>query len=405
MQLVGSPGNEKYSFADFDYQQIEEEERENLETLREEAQEAIKEASSVSPDSIPAFIWEPMINEFDDGIPYVALGMNQQNPVVGRVANMLKKYDSYYDYIDALEVWYEYYDYICAQFGSFESFAYAMHEGLTTLPMRVMPQLKKKSKNRALAKCNVAISRIIPEDMADVETIAYILEGMEPNYEEVEVDFMESDSDWEKVNRPIIRALEQQQRVQNARRYSTVQADPQRDALMQFLRTQTSETFGGIHQEGSLMDEVEAMHEFDFEIPDLIEDALYGSLPNGGRAIHLDGRLGMYTKKDTEEMMELYKAMAEAGFDVQDVIASSGMSKQSQKLIQNQIGTLTGQYSDKELKKLAKKRKKAEKAFSDRMHANEAVRAILTKNRINFDRNDDALSFTMSDILGGLINP
>ncbi len=403
MQLVGSSGNEKFSFADFDYAEIEAEEQENLRILREEADEAIEEAKSISPDSIPAFIWEPMINEFDDGIPYVALGMNQQNPVISRVANMLKKYDSYYDYIDALEVWYEYYDYICSQFGSFESFAYAVHEGLTALPMRVMPQLKKKSKNRALAKCEVAISRIIPENMADVDTIAYILEGREPNYEEVEVDFFNLDPEWEKVNRPIIRALEQQQRVQNARLLSNVQADPRRDALMQFLQTQTSGSFGGIYQEGSLMEEVEAMHEFDFEIPDLVEDALYGNLPGGGRAIHVDSRLGTYVKNSTKEQLELYTALAEAGYEVHDIVASSGMDRQSRKLIVSEIGSLTGQYSEKQLKKMKKQRKKAEKAFADRMNANEAVRGILTKNRINFDRNDDALSFTMSEILGGLM--
>lgn len=404
MQLVGGPGSEKFSFASFDYDEIETEEEENLKALREEADLAIEEAKHIPPDSIPAFIWEPMINEFDDGVPYVALGMNQQNPVIGRVANMLKKYNSYYDYIDALEVWYEYYDYICAHFGSFESFAYAVNEGLTALPMRVMPQLKKKSDNRALAKCKVAISRIYPEDAADADEIAYLLQFVEPTYEEVYEDVVEFDNKYAKLNAPIIRTLEQQQRVQNARKYSTVQTNPQMDALMQFLQTQTSGSYGGIYQQGSLMDEVEAMHEFDFEVPDLIEDALYGSLPNGGRAIHLDGQFGMLTKRDQQEQLELYKALAEAGFDVRDVVTNSGMNRQAKKLIMSEITSITGQYSDKQLKKMKKQRAKAEKQFAQRMNSNEQVRNALTKNRINFDRNDDALSFTMSDILGGLLN-
>ena len=404
MQLVGGPGQEKFSFADFNYSEIEEEEQENLAALKEEAELAIEEAKHIPPETIPAFIWEPMINEFDDGISYVALGMNQQDPVVGRVANMLRKYNSYYDYIDALEVWYEYYDYVCAHFGSFESFAYAVSEGLTSLPMRVMPQLKKKSENRALSKCNVAISRIRPDEVADTDTIAYLLQFVEPVYEEVYEDVVEFDNKYSKLNAPIIRALEQQQRVQNARRYSKVQANPQMDALMQFLQTQTSGSFGGIYQQGSLMDEVEAMHEFDFEVPDLIEDALYRGLPNGGHAIHIDGRHGMYSKDTDKEQLAIYAALSEAGFDVRDVLSHSGMTRQAKKLIMSEITSITGQYSDKQLKKLKKQRAKAQKQFEDRMNANEQVRQMLTKNRINFDRNDDALSFTMSDILGGLLN-
>lgn len=395
VNITGNP-NDEFSFVKFSTPDDEVEDQERLEELHQEVLNTWELIDKIPGDKFPQFIWGPLVNEFDDGYPYVEVGLNQEAPIIQAVSSMRRVYNDYFEYIDALELWMEYLEYIEDNFGSFDSFLETSEEGLTTIPVRPRPKLKKKKANKGLIKCKVALSRVNDNEAAPKQIIQSILNQLEPA-QELYDDPIEYEEKYWKLNRDHERKAQAQNRIRNARIRSS-QYDSGTDAMLQFLQGETITNTKGIRRNVSLNDEIAALHENDFTDPAIAEYELDRLL---NRNIRVNSTYGVYFNRDQEEQIEIFTALAQAGFDVGGIVEGSGMRKEARKMLKRQIASVTGEYSDKELKKLTKKRKKAEKKLASRMESDQRIRSILTNNRVTFSRDDDALSFTVDDILLG----
>lgn len=385
-----------FSFAEFttiEEEEADENERQTI--LKEEVEETLRLAASITNDSLPEFLWTPIINDFDNDFQYIKLGVPSVNAILQAAAQLKRKYADYHDWVDALAIWREYHDWVEEEYGSWDAFLEASEEGLISIPVKLEPQLKKTKANKGLRNLTVPLSRINDEDAASREEIMMIINAVDDHIEIYEDD-VEYYKKLYKLNAKIEREAAAEYRIRNMyQQHSRMSADPRTDAIMQFLRGETKTDYQGIQHQRSLLDDVEAMHEHDFEDPAIVQDSI-GQL---SRSIRVDGEYGIYMDRSDEEASILYTALAAAGYDVSLAIEGSGMKKEAKKMIRQQLAMTTGEYSDKKLKKLKKARKRANKALEERLMGDEVVRNILTKNRINFERDDALLNFTMDDIL------
>lgn len=397
-RLLGKPTSE-YSFAEFNTADDDVAEEERWEEMKQEVAETLAKAAARTNESLPSFLWTPIINPYDDGFLYIKRGIDTINEVISAVINRPNKFKDYYEYIDALADWNEYKAFVENEFGSWKAFVEASKQGLTTLPVKIEPQLKKIEGNRALRKVKVALSRFIPEDHASPDEIRAAIENFEEPIELYD-DWFEYEFHIKKLNDAAAKRNAVRERVRNMYRVTYASMDPRMDAITQFLRGDTEPDYRGIQRPKSLVDEAIAFHDHDFDDPAIVERDLQ-AIGRSSAAVYIDSTEGIWRKQEDAEASEFWSALNAAGYDAFDIIASSGMSKQAKKAA---IGTLSmdsGEYSEKQLKKMKKRRKKTEKAMADRLMQDEQVRRTLTHNRINLDRDDELLSFTMDDILRG----
>lgn len=395
----------EYTFAEFDSDDDEEEREERQSEMEQEVAETLVKAESRTNDSLPAFLWTPILNDFDDGFLYIKRGSSHINEVVSALMNLPNKFRDYYEYIDALALWNEYKAWIEEEYGSWEGFIEASEEGLTTVPVKIEPQLKKTEGNRALRKVKVALSRFNPDEAASSDEIRDAITRFEDPIELYE-DWAEYEKHIKKLNDSAARKNAVQNRIRNMYRVTYRSMDPQMDAITQFLIGDTDPDYSGMMKPKSLADEAMAFHDYDYEDLTIIE----GDILNIGRASRsvsidrpyfIDGTSGIWKKKAEEDEAAFWKALNAAGYDAMGAIDGSSMTKQAKRLAIQKLSEATGEYSERQLKKMKKKRKKAEKNLAARMMADEQIRRELTHNKINFERNDELLSFTMDDILRG----
>ena len=115
-----------------------------------------------------------------------------------------------------------------------------------------------------------------------------------------------------------------------------------------------------------------------------------------------DDNYGAFMTRD-RDMEEFFTALAEAGYDAMGFVNGLSMDKEAKMRLTGTVSQNTGIYSEKELKKMKKREKKARKRLSDRLTADANIRNILTMNKLDLSKSlgDDELSFTISDMLRG----
>lgn len=397
-----------FSFAEeLSADELEEQEAERFEELQEIATEIKQQAKTKSNESLPGFIWSPVVNLFDDCQDYIELAMCSRLPEIAAVANIIGKHADYFDYIDALDKWNSYYEWVLDEYGSWESFEEMVKDGIISIPLINAPRLKKTPENKGLRKLKCAVSRVdVSGGPSDAE-LSKILADVTPSIE-IYTDEEEYWTHLRDVNRADEARFKAISRVRGLRRIdSRVVADPRADAIMQFLNRDTFLGIDDLFKPKSFAAEMEELHRYDGMSDEEI-DALMSDVPGYGygvgfgteESIYLDSQRKMIVDKRKKESTEIYKLLDAAGFDVGQIINGVQMDKKSRRMIKRDLG-LEGQ-SEKEIKRLKKERKrkaKADDVLRDRLLSDHRTRDMLMHNKIAYERNDDLLSFTLDSIL------
>lgn len=405
--MIFDPDSKQISFACFDDDDEEVvDERAHYLELVEDARTMMKRIMRTPNENFPSFLLEPVQNTFTDsesklGVSYIDMGLGKVHvengaEIMQSINGLRNRYKDYFEYMDALATWQRYYDFVEETYGSFEFFASLVEEGVAALPLRLKPKFKNAKKNRHLLEIDVPISRIDRSQGISDEEFAKICSEI-PDQIEIYEDYFEYIETMAEFNKAAEEKLMRDNRVKGFRKTSSVNATSSDTAIMEYLSGGYSTTNrSGIVRDRPLCDDIEAFHEYDGLSEDLKQDAM--GLRN---RVYTDLNLGvLMSTGQTQDDIEVYTALNAAGFDVGAILDDTTMDKKAVKLIKNSIPGLDTNVSAKKAKKMKKKRKKMEKELYDQMAANESVRGILTKNRIEFNAEDNMISFTAKDLFG-----
>lgn len=382
--------------------------REHYQELVEDTSKVLKRVKITPNDNFPEFLWTPVQNDFtEDNIPdnhnYIDIGLGKidigtDQEIVESIRGLRNRYKDYFQYLDALEVWYRYYDYIEQYFGSFDIFMELVQSGETVIPFKRKPKLKSAKKNKYLVNLTVPISRINREDGLTDTQIAELASEM-PDQLDVYEDYYEYSNYLAKFNASEERRLAREYRMRNYRRTKST-GNTDADLLCKYINTieSSSSRNAGMYNK-PLSDDLDIAHEYD-EYNEDVREYLLGL--NMNRKIYIDPNYQIFREIGNEKNqneIDLYTAMYEAGYDISTFAKNSSTDRKAVKMITKQIMQNDPNISAKKAKKLKKKRLKAEKKLNDVLYANEEVRNILTKNKVSFDPEENMLSFTMKDLM------
>lgn len=386
-------------------EEYEEEQREHSIEVHRVVTELLDQAITMPDEKIPEFVWNPFTNDFDDGFDYIRAAMTGESAIIMEANRLKNKYQNYFDWLDALAVWEEYHAFIEENYGSWEYYKEAVEDGLVSAIIHNRPKLKKSKDNKGLDKVTVPLSRADPNEAVDADMLKLICEELPVVHEDIEND--ESLETWRIsriVNRSETRKSEVEARIRGA--YKRGVDDRSMDGMLQFVMSANSDE-RGILSKGSLADEIEAMHADDGIDPAIVQHDLESLGGNRTLTVYssngsYDDNYGAFMTRD-RDMEEFFTALAEAGYDAMGFVNGLSMDKEAKMRLTGTVSQNTGIYSEKELKKMKKREKKARKRLSDRLTADANIRNILTMNKLDLSKSlgDDELSFTISDMLRG----
>lgn len=403
--MIFDPESNQISFACDDEENEEIDPREHYNELVNDVKNMMRKIHKAPNENFPGFLWEPVQNDFSDEYSidkhtYIDMGLgkvefNNGGEIMDSIRDLKNRYKDYFEYIDALDKWYQYYNFIEDTYGNFDFFADMAINGGTAIPFKRKPKLKNAKKNKYLLEINVPISRINREDGLTDEQIKELGEEL-PDQIEIYEDYYEYVTLLADLNKKEEKRLQRENRIRNYRKTSSV-GMPDSDAFMAYINGEVSSSnYGASSIHRPLSDELEAFHEYDGLDEDLKRDAM--GLRNKP-VLNMNYGILMETGQ-TQDEMDVYTELAKAGYDVGIMMKKSNMDRKAVKMITRNAG-LEEDISPKKAKKLKKKRMKEERKLYESLSSNESVRSILTKNRVSFNADDSMLSFTLKDIMKG----
>ena len=389
-------------------EEYEEEQIEHSIEVVQVTKEIMDEAKRLSDSAVPDFVWNPIVNEFDDDFDYISAALSGESEIMIAATGLKNKYQNYFEWQDALGIWNEYRRYVEETYGSWDYYKEAVQDGVLSAFVKNCPKLKKSFDNKGLDKIKFALSRDDPSEALGYDMLKLITDGMPDIYEEITDD--QSQEVWEmaaKVNSGEMKRSEIESRLSNIYKIGSLINDQtsQVDAMLQFVRGETQGAGDNYHPAGwSMSKEIEAMHQYDCEDPVIVDHEL--DILGGRRTLTVDSDaydtdLGMYRSVRDTDIEDFFTALASNGYDAMGFMNGLAMDKVAQKKLRGSILRNGGSMTEKEMKKLKKKERKAKQRMLNVLNSDKYMRNVLIPNRIDLTQLDDDLAFTMTDMLRG----
>lgn len=378
-------------------QVVRDEERKREEEAQEIADETMELVASAGNDLFPDFLWEPQLNEFENDDAY-RLKASCQNPAVLRAYTIAKKYQKYWDYVDAMEAYIEYAKYIETVYGDFDMMARASKEGYSTVYIPALPKLTHKKKNKIILESGFMPSRtddeFIPPDGSVEESLSML-----PTGELEESEKRELPKRVKRIQESMVQAKKKMDRINGIYTINTGGSHQGMDAIINFLTNSNSDNIQNRGQGNlSIAESIEDLHIYD-HIPE--EIANWMALPQS-TAIIVDS---VYMDKSKVEAKELIRELEKNGYDFLFSSATSSMDKEAVRALHREFKDIDlDRLPKKERKKYKKMLKKEKQRKMEIIGSDRRLQQTLLNNRIRLNQTDmygginpDFINFHLSD--------
>lgn len=365
-----------------------------IEELEEELRETLRLAEEIPDDQFPDFLFKPQKNEFGDSYYQKAMSASKHGAAI---AMLRKKYNNFYDYMDALSIYQEYMEDLIDRYGTWQMLKVGVENGVIHENLPTMPRLKNTKRNKALLQSDVMPSRRIAP-FADVDEIHEAVGRMKAKMpEEVfDTEYDPEDIKPPKVIRKVLKTAAKK-RAEQRRKQSiyNIRRDSETDAMLEFMRAKDGHYYngrkGGAVRDDSLsatLKDLERYAGYDPEEIELLEN-------EDGPYVMIEG--GRYIDAKEKRKIDLFKILFEEGYDVIGK-AGKSMSKQENRMLMRELAPhMAGPMSKKKMKKFEKKMKRD---AAQSLKAEQQIFSTLAANKFDFDMlgSRNPASFRLSDV-------
>lgn len=366
----------------------------------------LDKAASAPDSSYPSLLWEPLLNDFGDAYLYADLEDSQNVAVrvdprftranIRRIAHHPK---TAAQWLASVNLYDAYSEYLIDKYGSLESahellLMGEMHDPPLDVPSR--PTMKKCPDARLIKNGVIPCFRMsgITEEGVQ-ERMTELLELLE---DEVSTDGEEPDIEKE-LQRPLsekekelyqdvieqYKRLDRVNRLMNGTTYSGSGIMSGTDWVSYYYNAMSRGDYNvdrsrGAEDADSLVGAMRRLEDERFT-PEELKEFIKKLDGKEKPRLYFDG-WGVSSRED-QSTLELYKALAEVGVDWLGV--AGNMGKQARKVIRAEMeaaGVATQGLTDKEYKKLEKKRKKQIDRERRMASASRSLEEVLRSNRI-----------------------
>lgn len=342
-------------------------------------------------DSIfPDFLFEPMFNDHED--KYFEIGISE-DPLVKKARSLRKKYSNYFDYLDALHVYYEYIDLLIDKYGSWSVVKNTYKVGLLEDVLPSKPRLKKSRRNKEYLQSGILPSRkIIEEDTSEdfIEASRYAMPDKTGKDVDETLEFNKIDKKTRKMLRKSIERIRGTSRRKNL--YSNANNNNGADFIIEYLNQASKGYYDNIgkRKEPSVVE----LYKEDLRLRDIPEEIIESEMLANTQK-YVGGR--MIRGKDFEQI-EIAKDFYSSGIDIFGNM-SKPMNKNAVKMLRQSIGAMDSKpMTKKELKKLKKKQKKEKERLNRQIDNDKTLSNILLNNKFGFEKSGSTLNFRLKDL-------
>lgn len=336
----------------------------------------------------PEFLFKPITTDLAVEDSYFEI-VNDE--LLHRIKNVRRRYNNPYKYLDSMDIYDEYMEGIYEKYGNKKVLARCIKHGYVREYIPDQPKLRKNKSNNAIIKHGIIPSREITP--FDPDVLPQTQNSKSDNIEMVNYTELK---DMPKYLKRAIKESDQRLIVNSRRKslYNTGHNNPGFDIITEIMNDLYNTSVGkaGNIETTGLADRYKA---YDKALNQTEIDRYHDEMET---SVIVNG---VYRKKKDMELVELYKSLNDMGFDVAANLKSSGMKKESIRMITNKIGIMkNGPATKKDKKKFAKKAKQEQQRMTNKRKGNDILNDMLLNNRVvNFDDDDDGLmSFTYDSL-------
>lgn len=349
----------------------------------------LKSVAEADDDRFPEFLFNFISNDYDED--YYSRGM-LDSALTQKAKRIRRKYNNFFDYYDALEVYNQYMSYLAEKYGSAKIAKALARDGDIDEFVPPKPKLKNSKANRAVIESGLVPSRKVIETISGEDVLQHARKIIPT---ESSVDAMNSiapskpPKEMRKQFKEFSKESQERSRKNNIYRSGH---NAEIDFIIDYINNANSGNYSSsmIKDQDMTISEImdEHYHEI-FTLPEILEDEMTATT----RTIR-NGRLT--TSKD-ENLVEIMTMMYDMGVDVFGTYGKS-MNKTSVKMVRNAIGD--GPMTKKEKKEMKKRRKKEEKRLRNKRNNDKFLEQTLLNNRYSFSNNGgNQISLRLSDLI------
>lgn len=353
--------------------------------------EDLKAVGSAEDERFPDFLFTFIANDFDDN--YYQRGL-ADSKLLKDAKRIRRKYNDFFDYIDALEIYREYVDLLEEKHGiPIKSIRIGASTGLIDDYVPPKPKLKNTKKNRMIIDSGVMPSRQVV-DTPDPQVIMEYARKAFPKDDGssmVHADLLgKVDKKYRKQFKSMSEELAGRNRRRNMYRASS---NAEIDFILNYINNANAHNYSTSgYDSGTDKSLSEVIEEIRIE-QDIPEELLeYRNRPHTKYL-----RNSRVVDRDEEIQVEVMKALYEMGVDVFNSYGKD-MSKTAVKMVRSAVGA-TGPLTKKEKKKAKKAAKKEKERLANKRNNDALLERTLLKNRYSFSTDGNAISMRMSDLI------
>ena len=367
-----------------------------LEDLREEYSELLPSIQEADDTLWPDWLFKPIHNDF--GTNYYTQSF-AEDELTTTVKRLKRRYNNFFEYVDAMDVYNEYMDRMVEKYGSMRTIQNNIEADVMDDPIPSKPKLKNNRKNRQFLRSGAVPSRKNPDTRYTNEEMLAIARQAFPGLMGNDITLDEVDK---KPSKSTMRRLSEVQttlerRERRSKLYRTAGSSSGTDFIVAYLDQAKRGRFN-VHGESdstrNITDIIKEINHEERTLPELLEDERNHTItPIVGHRL---------VRASDQAKTEILKELHLAGYDIFHGFGSKGMNKQSVKMLRSELGA-SAPLTKKELKKIKKRNKKEAARIQRRADADAVLERTLLGNKINSKRNANGdISFTLSDLYNGV---
>ena len=353
--------------------------------------EDLKSVGFAEDERFPDFLFTFISNDFDDN--YYQRGL-ADSKLLKDAKKIRRKYNDFFDYVDALETYREYVALLEEKHGiPIKSIRLGASTGLIDDYVPPKPKLKNTKKNRMIISSDVMPSRQVV-DTPDPETVMEYARRAFPKEDGKSLthgDMMgKVDKKYRKEFKNMSEELAGRNRKRNMYRASS---NAEIDFILNYINNANAHNYSTSgYDKGTDRALTEIIEEIQIErtIPEELLE--YRSQPHTKYL-----RNSRVVDRDDEIQVEVMKALYEMGVDVFGAYGKD-MSKTAVKMVRSAVGA-TGPLTKKERKKAKKQAKKEKERLANKRNNDALLEKTLLRNRYSFSTDGNAISMRMSDLI------
>lgn len=351
----------------------------------------LQAVADAEDDRFPEFLFTYLSQDFGDN--YYERGM-ADTPLLREAKKIRRKYNDFFDFCDAMEVYKEYMELLAEKYGSIKIVKESAKEGMIDEYVPPKPKLKNTKRNRQLSAEGIVPSRKVV-DNPDPEEIIRIARLTLPTADGSTLSDQELEKKVPKKYQKIFDAAYDRAAGANRKRnmYRHVGTNESIDFILNFINGANSGDYSTSSDADMIDKPLSEVRDEMLREREIPEELLEYYLTPNTRYI----RNGRVVNHEDENKAEIMALLYEMGVDVFNSYGKN-MNKTAVKLVRERVGDM-GPMTKKERKRHKKQLKKERERMAHKRNNDAMLERTLLRNRFSFDGDGNAISMRMSDII------